>query len=223
MTSINERIKKLLALGRNSGATEAEAETAMGMAAALMLKHGIDEDSLVERKVGAEAGVRLDKFYEDWHYECAQAAATLYTSRALKYRNSGVSFVGRKDNIEACAEMTDYLVGEVERLYKVCLPKGMSKIDRANFRKTFKFACARRLFLRAVLIIDELKKGKGVASVGSTALVVVESIAAQLREAEEFMMGSMNVKIRMERSKAAGLGTNAGRQAGDTVKLQRAL
>ena len=221
---IVERIKKLLALGSaNSGATEAEAETAMSMATALMLKHNIDVQLDADGDdVGARQGEQL-KYDEPWHHECATAVGYLYQCRVVIWRRAGVvSFVGRPDNLAAATEMMSYLCREVERLYKMNLVKGLSKIERANFRSTFKYACARRLGARAWAILEGLRRDDAlaIAQTGSRALVIVASIDAQLAEADGILKG-MGCKAIAVRPRKAGLGTSLGRAAGDSVQLQQ--
>lgn len=219
---IVERIKKLMRIGQpNSGATEDEAATAMSLASALMLKHNLDVqlDDDKDDKEAVHGNYTLG--HDDWHINCANAAALLYSCRTLILRRSGgISFVGRKNNIEACEMTLGYLVCEVERLYKLHLPKGMSKIDRANYRRTFKWACSMRLAARAWAIIEMLRRDdlKAIEATGSRALVVVESIDAQLKAAD-MLLG--DVKTMVVHPRAAGMGTLDGRRAGETVELQR--
>ena len=215
------KIKKLLAVAQaGSGATEAEAMTAAQFASALMLKHNIDVQLDDERDEGAVEGeIRICD--EPWHIQCASAAGFLYYCKPLFWRRSGrVRFVGRRDNIEACEATMYMFVGEVERLYKLNLPKGMSKIDRANFRSTFKMACAMRIAARCWAIMETLRNddAKAIAATGSKALVVVQTIDALLAEADA-LIG--DVKAMVVRPKKAGLGTALGRKAGDTVQLQK--
>lgn len=221
--AVVDRIKKLLRIGQvNSGATENEAAVAMQMASALMLKHGLevnlDDDNKVEGAVQGE----FTKYDNDWQLQCAAAVGYLYSSRYV-YKSGAkwVAFVGRPDNIAAAQHTWSYLCAEVERLYKRNLPKGMSQEDRANFRRTFKFACARRLAARAWAIMEELRQDdvKAIAATGSRALVIVQSIDAQLAEADA-MLKEAGTKIVKHKPRADGLGTTMGRQAGNEVQLQ---
>lgn len=223
MDNVVDKIKKLLALGQaNSGATEAEAATAMNMAAALMLKHGIEVTLDEGRDEGAIEGKWVS--YDDaWNLQCANAVGYLYSCKHMYQARAHVlAFVGRADNIAAAEATFAFLCTEVERLYKVNLPKGMSREDRANFRRTFKFACGRRLAARAWAIMETLRQDdvKALAATGSRALVVVQSIDAQLAEAGE-LLKNKGVKLVKHRGTADGLGTMAGRRAGDTVELQK--
>lgn len=216
------KIKKLLAVAQaGSGATESEAMTAAQFASALMLKHNIDVQLDSDEEEGSIKGAIRPGYDEPWHVECGAAAGFLYYCKPLFWRRTGhVQFVGRKDNIEACEMTMKMFASEVERLYKLNLPKGMSKIDRANFRSTFKMACAMRIAARCWAIMQTLRNddAKAIAATGSTALVVVQTIDALLAEADA-LMGE--VKTMVVRPKKQGLGTALGRKAGDTVQLQK--
>jgi Protein of unknown function (DUF2786) len=226
MSDINtiEKIKKLLRLGQpNSGATDAEAHAAMQMASALMLKHNIEVNLDDDRAQGATQGQFRLGYDATWHYECASAAGLLYSCRLVISRGTAtIAFVGRADNIQACEITTQYLCAEVERLYKVALPKGMSKEERAEYRRSFKFACGRRIAARAWAIMETLRNDdlKAIEATGSRALVIVESIDAQLAEADA-MLASMGVKVQAVKAKRVGTGTIAGQTAGDSVELQK--
>jgi hypothetical protein len=221
--AIISKIRKLLAVGAaSSGATEAEAESAMNMAAALMAKYNIELPPDAP-EAGAIKGMPFDGFDESWHIQCGAAAGTLYSCAHTVWRRSGRhSFVGRPDNINACEQTFRFLVNEVERLYKFNLPKGLSKDARAEFRRNFKYACARRLAARAWAIIQELRNSdvKALEATGSRALVVVASIDQQLAEAAE-ILEKEGVKTMVVRQRMPGFGTQQGRNAGDTVELQR--
>lgn len=222
ITIIN-KIKKLLAVAQaGSGATENEAMTAAAFASALMLKHNVEVQLDGDDDEGAIHGEKQHGYDELWHMQCASAAGFLYYCRPLIWRRIGdIKFVGRRDNIDACNDTLRMFAGEVERLYKLNLPKGMSKIDRANFRATFKMSCAMRIAARCWAIMETLRNddAKAIAATGSKALVVVQTIDALLAEADA-AMGDVK-KIVAVRPRKAGLGTELGRKAGNTVQLQK--
>lgn len=217
------KIKKLLAVAQaGSGATENEMMSAAAFASALMLKHNIDVQ-LDDDKDEPESikGERQHGYDEPWHIDCSAAAGYLYYCRPIIWRRgSEIQFVGRADNIEACEATLRTFVAEVERLYKLNLPKGMTKLDRANYRSTFKKACAMRIAARCWAIMETLRRddAKAIAATGSTALVVVQTIDALLAEADALMGDVKKLPVKVARF---GLGTEAGRRAGNTVQLQK--
>jgi hypothetical protein len=224
MTDMNivAKIKKLLALGQaNSGATDEEAATAMNMAGALMLKHNIEVQLDDDTPPEAKQGDMIVGWGEPWHIEVANAAAYLYSCRVIVWKRLGdVAFVGRPDNIDAARATAEFLRAEVERLYKLNLPRGMTKTDRANYRSTFKFSCGRRLAARAWAIMETLRQDdvKALEATGSRALVVVQSIDQMLAEADALLS---DVKKLPARTYKFGLGSEAGRAAANTVQIQK--
>lgn len=224
LSAIAEKVRKMLRMGQaNSGASDTEAAFAMEAAAALMLKHGIqvslDDDAT---DIKAIKGEPLWQYDETWHRGCGVAAGYLYSCRVLFYGSRGISFVGRPDNIDACQQTMQYLVAEVERLYKVNLPKGLSKEDRAEYRRTFKYSCGRRLAARAWAILETLRNddAKAIAATGSRALVIVQSVDAQLADIDA-MLKAEGVKTITVKAKKLGRGTFDGQKAGNTVQLQK--
>lgn len=223
MSSISEKIKKLLALGKDKGATEAEAMRAMELASALMVKHGIDESTLDPDKPRVADKGGSFSYDRDWQLEAAQAAAKLYgcTTTWIGTMSKGAfSFVGRSDNIDAAQETSAYLILQIEQLYKANLPRGMSQSERAKYRKEFKFACARRVRSRAHAIVKE-QQSAGVS--GSTALVVVDYHKQLEDEIERKLKADGVRRVRPRAKQLSGVGAIHGYTAGDQVDLNRAV
>jgi hypothetical protein len=225
--SIKDRIRKLLNLANNKGATEAEATNAMEMASALMLRYNIElEPDSDELKV-IRGSTILEGYDEKWHLTCSSAAACLCYVQNVKYvdGHGGFYFVGRKDSVEAAEQLMVYIIDQVERLYKEHLPKGLPQPIRAEFRRTFKYACANRVMQRAWDIVEQFRNNDAVALeyTGSTALVVVESIDIQLKEARDFLSKQSGVKDLVTRPPKGGNGTLVGLKAGDRVELNKGV
>lgn len=225
MQGIKEKIKKLLSLANNTGATEGEAERAMAMASALMMKYNV-QVNLDKEEIGVIRGQGVMPGCDSsWHQVLASTSATLYNCKSIVKGYEGrTAFVGRPENVGAAEVTYQYLIEQVERLYKVNLPKGLSVSDRAEFRRTFKYACAIRVYRRAQELIQSFKTNNSAAIeyTGSKALVLVQSIDRQLMEAEEFMKKEFpEMRTVVTRSKSTGSGTLKGRMAGDTVNLNK--
>lgn len=225
MESIKDKIKKLMALANNAGATEHEAAQAMEMASALMIKYNIELPAEESNEVVQGPTVFMG-FEEHWHTIAGQAAAYLFMCKVVTNmpRGRGFYFIGRPTNIEMAVDTFDSLLKQIERLYKEHLPKGLSVTERANFRRTFKFSCANRVYARSVQIVENFKK-TGLPEIEhskSTALVVVDSIQQQIEEVRIFMQTKCEgLVVSPIKSRAAGLGTSAGRLAGDRVKFAK--
>ena len=157
--SIRDKIRKLLDLAKNDGATEAEAETAMRFASALIMKHGIEESSLKKVKLTTGRSETKEVIRDEWELWCAQAAGDLYSCRIVCYRGpQEFVFVGREANRDAALDTFGMIVAQVEKQYKIHLPRGLSKSARAEYRRTFKEACALRVYHRAKEVVQSLLK-----------------------------------------------------------------
>lgn len=199
----------------------------MAAASKLMLMHGIQQSELMQSKsvAGRSETTEIDT---DWQKVAADAAGKLFGCMTLfsKSRTNGIPvfyYVGRPDNHDAARQTFSYLCDQIERLYKNALPRGMTQKDRANFRRTFKYACAHRVYVRAVALVQEMSE-QGTGEEGGTALVVQNHFDKLADEVDTFLKDS-GVNIRMVRPKrrSAGLGTAAGFVAGDAVNLRGTL
>lgn len=226
---MHNKIAALLAVGsKNSGATEHERDNALRLATALMLKHNISE-SEVRKAEDSPRITRGDQYEADlaWKERVVWAIEVLYTVRSLWFSNERFLFIGRADNIDAAQQTYDMLTAQIEVLYKQCLPKGMTKADRARYRKEFKFAAASRVYFRARLIIEQLKTSDEAAqsATGSTALVVVNQLQQLENEVNEFLeetsKGSKPMKSREVTINYGNRGAQDGFRAGDKVQLNR--
>lgn len=218
MSDIVNKIKKLLALAADKAATEDEAATAMRMAQGLMLKHQIEESALNVTQAQAK---ELRKLHPLQRHELllASAAATLFGCTTLVYDTgkAGYAFFGRPDNCEAASETLLFLCNQVERLYKQNLTAGLTKQMRAEYRRTFKFACASRVAQRARELMASPQRMA--IEAGSTSLVVQSHFKTLLEEAQKIMPLYKESRI----SGSFGSGTSDGRRAGDAVKLRKEL
>ncbi|TXH19131.1 MAG: DUF2786 domain-containing protein [Hyphomicrobiaceae bacterium] len=217
--NIKAKIRKLFDLARNNP-NEHEAAAAMQKAQRLMIEHGISDVSDSNGPTVSDFG----DFDTRWKKYCVRAACRLYgclpifDNRYLRYVISG-----RPDNIDAANVTTEFLVYQVELMYKGTLPKGLSKSQRAAFRRDFKDACARRLLVRAYEITEDETP---IATSTGTALVVKSHIDQWQKEATdhfEHVTGTA-VDTRPDRYNfKPSEGTIAGVIAGDAIDLQRPL
>lgn len=124
MTDTNkilERVKKMVALGNDAGATEAERETALRMAYNLLAKYNLSMADLPEDD-SAEARERQDVVIsaDRWARSLAQAVAKLFFCRYF-YSSTGTSgkdkhcFVGRQSNCITARYMSEFLIKSVKR------------------------------------------------------------------------------------------------------------
>lgn len=276
MDAIRTRLEAMLRMTQANGATEDEADTAMRLAAALAAKHGIDLDQLAQStgapkpkivRAGKRDAMPIHQAF------AARAAARLVGVRCVVFDQgkAGFEFVGRESLIEATEELMFWLFRQIEELYKVALAarsqelgRTMTSRERGEFRKTFKPACAHRVFNRAQDIAYDMRHG-GTSVDTHNALTVQNYFETLEEEIHDFIYGPKptpeqqkanwdalqnylakerlwrqqnpkeaakldreNARREARQAKrapkplyATGSGTDAGRAAGDQVKLRK--
>lgn len=200
------RIAKLLNMTVENGCTEDEQESAMRMAAGIAARMGISVDSVTP--AGATAAQRkairkgLSQEFKIHQVLAAQAAAQLYGCDVYTYSGGkgGLFFIGREENVELTEQTMFWLMRQVELLYKQSLPKGMTQSARAEFRKTFKAACAHRVYQRAVQLMREMRTNEAAAQAGTgqNALVVQGYFDQLKRENDDYFRPSPEVQARYD-------------------------
>lgn len=116
-----ERVKKMIALGNDAAATEAERETALRMAYNLLAKYNLSlsdlpEDGSNEARERQDVVISADR----WARSLAQAVAKLFFCRYF-YSQTGTSgkdkhcFVGRQSNVITARYMSEFLIKSVKR------------------------------------------------------------------------------------------------------------
>jgi hypothetical protein len=210
------KIKNLLELASNNP-SEAEASTAMNMARRLMMRHNLTEADLKDSAVHnpTEYGEKrtLDKDYLRivGHIVREMTGVTM-----VYYGTSGdFRMVGRQINILVAEQLLTFLCDQVEHLYKIHLPPGLTKPARAKFRKDFKRLCAYRIFERA-------QEEKVKESTTGTELVAIDN---KLNEEVDEFLESKGVKVVTNR-KSLNMDSQGGRtgyQAGNSASLRPTL
>lgn len=202
LAKLREKMKKLLNMTVENGCTEDEQESAMRMAAGLAARAGIESE--LEAMKNAPAGTaaprraiktkRVSQEFKIHQILAAQAAAELYGVRLYTYGNGkhGLEFLGREENCEMAEQTMFWLMRQVELLYKQNLPRGLTQRDRAEYRKTFKAACAHRVFIRARdLMVDMMRNEQSAqAATGQNALVVQGYFKTLHTEIDEYFHGT---------------------------------
>ena len=205
---IRDRISKLLNMTTANGCTEDEQETALRMAAAMAMKAGIELDSLRAADAPKPKAVARNRSQELKPHQalCAVAAATLYGIECNVYNlgKDGIMFVGREELIELAEETMFWLFRQIESLYKTALPKGMTQARRAEFRKTFKAACAERTRDRAWEYMREIKRNERMAqeATGHNALVVQGHFQTLADEIDTFWTDRFKLTPEQEAARA---------------------
>jgi hypothetical protein len=223
MNQINERIRKLLALSKDAGATEAERDSALARASEMMLKYNIEhiDDANapgVEISDGTPPG-----FNARWHISVVIGCSILYAcEHVFEASTSRYGFVGKPVNIEAARDTFISVCEQIEALYTVALKSRngimgtMTQSERADFRQTFKEATAYRFRCRC----DEIMAAQLNRLPRHKALMVIDN---SKREAAEFLAKNHVVTSKAVTTVKSGRGTGAGLIAGEHIKIQEQL
>jgi hypothetical protein len=188
------KISKLLNMTVENGCSEDEQETAMAMAAGIATRLGIDLEAQRQKEPTAAQRKAIRKsFMQEWKIHQAmafEAAGRLYGCDVYTYSSGkgGLFFVGRDENVELAEQTAFWLMRQVELLYKEHLPRGLSQSVRAQYRKTFKAACAYRVRERAYELMRQMKTQDQAAqaATGQNALVVQGYFEQLKRENDAF-------------------------------------
>ena len=116
---ILEKVKKLLALANNSGASEGERENALRMASGLLAKHNLDMADLDKH---LEQEGREDHLNVTWSMQWAliisqQVAKLFFCKHYYGKKINGTKcehhFVGKTSNATTAALMSEYIITSV--------------------------------------------------------------------------------------------------------------
>jgi hypothetical protein len=212
---IIDRVKKMLALAKDSSATEGERDNALRMAYATLSKYNIDIDDL-EVNEGREC-LELFGFNSPWQGRVAHSIAQLffcnyYFFRGYKYTHS---FVGKTSNVTTAQMMVEYVIKSiVKQAGKQQRNEGRTHSWNTSFCKG-----ASVVIMQKCAEMRKLKETE--APTSGTSLVLADLYKAEFDLNSEFIKNALNLKIKTSKSKerTAGAGYNAGKEFGDTINL----
>lgn len=201
--AIVSRVKKLLALARDGGASEAEANLAMQRAQEVMLANNLSIAQVdASGTGGAEARLKdglKKKASFHWQRELmAEIAKSCFCHldvtterRAIRYGatrelHTGYELIGRVSNVTTAKQMYEYLLHTIERLRS---DYGGTPRDGALFVEGLAFRLRDRVRDRhARALREQREKAKAQAASASTAnalVVILEDYAVAERELNE--------------------------------------
>lgn len=232
-----ERIQKLLRLAQNAGATEAEAQSAMGKVHELLAEHNLTM-SVIENHGSKEKdevlGKQVRRTNKNGKWECFiyRGAAELNFCNYISASVVGSSdithlIIGTEVNVLAAEMLGDYLRDTVNRMARnldmdsIDIQKAliMDGIGEAMFRHKFKQGAAIRLDARCL----ELKKQRSQASTktsdGRNLPALLSTYEQAQKQNEAFIKDEIG-KTRQTKQRVKGShGLGLGKQAADTINL----
>lgn len=237
---ILERIRKLLALADNRGATEAEALLAAEKANALLAEYNLTRFDLMAIKpddVVLHSELKVES--RPWHRPMVTECAHLYfceafytftyetpASRKGYLRFDQWTFVGAPHNVQVAAMFGDYLVKAVERLAKEAAAKEPAA-SRSAFITAFKVGAGQRIARRLAERRMEAEKGlrtpAGLLCASGSTLPALANHYLVALDAAKAKMAEMGEAFTKEKPPTVNKADafKKGVQAGDGVGLDR--
>lgn len=216
------RIRKMVALGNDQGATEGERDTAMRMVYSLLAKHNLSLSSLEDKS--ETRSINSTHFYgRPWAQMTANAVAQLFFCR-LFVRQSGERnmvhyyFVGKESNAVTAMEMSVYLIKSIKR-------EGGARARAAGqgvaYRRSFCLGVVSRLHVRVTEMIQEATQTDSVATGSALALTSLYDSEA-LANAQFLEEQGLKLKAGTKTSKDVDLNAfSSGQRYGDSINLNR--
>ena len=184
---ILDKVKKLLALANDSGASEGERDNALRMAHGLLAKHNLDMTDLQQHlQIEDREEYMNETFGMVWCRQVSNSIAKLFFCKyyfggkvnGTKMRHH---FVGKTSNAGTAALMAEYVISSI---LKEC--RGRWKHNLAPESRSFAKGAAARINERVNEMIKEAKPEGS----GSTSLVVVELYKTEADANEAFLKAS---------------------------------
>ena len=229
MLNFEEKIKKLLALADNPGASENEAEVALAMAQKLAAKHAVDITKLQTGEI--EEGfviftLRQGKRINPVEKRLSSALQALYACKPFISGKTEIKVACPKSMELAIKNTFEWLIRQIEKECQKDLPDEYFGRERSEFERTFKWACAVKIVDRAQDLTKKLTTDNGFAQAeaGTTSLAIRESRKDLMSKAYDELAANGIHLVRSAGSKIkAGSGTVAGSLAGNRVQLRQGL
>lgn len=223
---IIDKVRKLINLANNAGASEGERDNATRMAHALLAKHNLDM-SVLEAETGTVASDRkhdISKFQSSpWRRTVAHAMANLFFCEYayMKGTNQHI-FVGRKDNIITAQEMTMFVMKAIAKAGSAYGRENGGNKHRNNFLR----GAADKVSARAWDIKRASQKQESTPSGTGTALVLADVYDTEKQKNNDLLneLFGRPTKGRSQRRRNVDWDAyTKGSQYGDSIQLNKQL
>lgn len=157
LDTIEERIRLLLALAHDAGATEAEASLAMERAHALLLKHNLDMIEVEANGKDAKVQTIVDEEFTidyagNWRLALTNVLAKHNYCRCIGTGGTGCRIIGRSHNVAVTKDMSLWIQGQVADLSyerwaieSSGVGDGVGEIQERDWKDGFAFGIITRL------------------------------------------------------------------------------
>lgn len=223
------KVKKMLNLANDSGATEGERDNALRMAHAMLAKHNLslgEAESHGGKKENREHGTIETKSYP-WMRRAAFAVGELFFCKYFvsvfdRGQKAKHYFIGLESNVVTAKEISAYVIASIV--------KEANKLKKDHpepnkFWLSFCKGASDALWWRCQALRKEAEQASAAAPTMSsgTALVLSSLYASEAIENGHYVSTVLNVKLKQTKSRErpAGDGYRAGSAFGKQVSLNR--
>lgn len=223
MEKILNRIKKMLNLGHDSGATDAERETALAMAHKLMKKFNIDaaQVAALDDRAQDEARGRMVFIYgnQQWALRTAQAICRLFMCEFYFQRSAQLKgkvyfcVIGTAANASTARMLCEFILAGVNR--QSCIASrndGLTSKNRAAYRHSFTEAAGARICYRVIEMLEEIKAQN--EPVPGTSLVV-QSLYDREAERNKQWLTEHLPNLKQSKARRSNMYDDRGYERGD--------
>lgn len=225
-----DRVRKMLRLSENEGATEGERDNALRMAHATLAKYNLDmaqvgslETKESENRVGEQREKQDEKFYgRPWARQVCNSVAKLFFCYYFYTGNGRMvkhTFIGRHSNAVTARELSRYLV---ESIYREAKRFQAERMGGSTDKRSFATGAAHKIFERCKKLREEAEKPA--TSAPGTALVLASLYKKELQLNTDYMK-DLGIRLGTGRgSSTNGIGLDAysaGAAYGASVSLDR--
>jgi hypothetical protein len=216
------RVKKMLALANDAGASEGERDNALRMAHATLAKYNLSMADADNQTTGEKRLMGDIEYAKDspWKRTVANAIASLFFCNLLvtKWGRGRITyhFIGKESNVYTAKAMTQYVC---DSIYKEATRAARSQSD-PSYHRSFCKGAAHRVYRRCEEIREQAERSSAQQSSG-TALVLA-SLYQQETLANRALINQMFDKVKSSKSRERGANWDAysaGRAYGDKIGL----
>lgn len=213
------KIRKMMALANDAGASDGERDNAMRMAYNIMAKHNLAESDLTEKELRQLIGLGGDA--APYARRIANALAGMFFCNYYTERRGATSthkFVGKAANVMTASLMADYVIKSIRKEAR----KTASVNGYTNTWKTSFYKGAASVIVARCIEMIEAQKTETTKTTGTG--LVLASVYDSEKLANDQFLAEAGVRLRMKASRehrATAAGYNAGKEFGGKVNLNR--
>jgi hypothetical protein len=223
MNKILNRVRKMLNLANNEGATEGERDNALRMAHGLLAKHNLTmamaEDSGQQEQ---EKRDKVGMVYNDypWARHTAHSISKLFFCKYF-YQNIGNgkcahTYVGRESNAVSARDIAEYVI-------KSIIKESRKQFKDGSSQRSFCKGAADAIQQRCEELLSKSQQQKEVSSSG-TAMVLADHYRNEMAANEKYLAAiGLTLRKKASQERGAGFGYHQGKAYGGTVSLNRQI